>query len=164
MFFFVCFFFSFIACGSVLAPVLGLMASICTNFMVFFKYLLFLILCIFNTQPLDLYVNKWGISLTNFLIILSRNTFLMPLLVFILSILFPLSMICYSKSVLIRTFSSKMFLMSFLSTFLVNLVKNMNYMSKWHLFSTSFSVASFNSAHLSELCVTVCWYHFNTKI
>lgn len=129
-------FFSFIACGSVLAPVLGLMASICTNFMVFFKYLLFLILCIFNTQPLDLYVNKWGISLTNFLIILSRNTFLMPLLVFILSILFPLSMICYSKSVLIRTFSSKMFLMSFLSTFLVNLVKNMNYMSKWHLFST----------------------------
>lgn len=146
-------FFSFIACGSVLAPVLGLMASICTNFMVFFKYLLFLILCIFNTQPLDLYVNKWGISLTNFLIILSRNTFLMPLLVFILSILFPLSMICYSKSVLIRTFSSKMFLMSFLSTFLV---KNMNYMSKWHLFSTSFSVASFNSAHLSELCVTVC--------
>lgn len=126
-------FFSFIACGSVLAPVLGLMASICTNFMVFFKYLLFLILCIFNTQPLDLYVNKWGISLTNFLIILSRNTFLMPLLVFILSILFPLSMICYSKSVLIRTFSSKMFLMSFLSTFLV---KNMNYMSKWHLFST----------------------------
>lgn len=133
MFFFFCFFFSFIACGSVLAPVLGLMASICTNFMVFFKYLLFLILCIFNTQPLDLYVNKWGISLTNFLIILSRNTFLMPLLVFILSILFPLSMICYSKSVLIRTFSSKMFLMSFLSTFLV---KNMNYMSKWHLFST----------------------------
>lgn len=80
----------------------------------------------------------------------------MPLLVFILSIPFPLSMICYSKSVLIRTFSSKMFLMSFLSTFLVNLVKNMNYMSKWHLFSTSFSVASFNSAHLSELCVTVC--------
>lgn len=133
MFFFFSFFFSFIACGSVLAPVLGLMASICTNFMVFFKYLLFLILCIFNTQPLDLYVNKWGISLTNFLIILSRNTFLMPLLVFILSILFPLSMICYSKSVLIRTFSSKMFLMSFLSTFLV---KNMNYMSKWHLFST----------------------------
>lgn len=133
MFCFFCFSFSFIACGSVLAPVLGLMASICTNFMVFFKYLLFLILCIFNTQPLDLYVNKWGISLTNFLIILSRNTFLMPLLVFILSILFPLSMICYSKSVLIRTFSSKMFLMSFLSTFLV---KNMNYMSKWHLFST----------------------------